>query len=212
MPLPPVGESPGGLRADIFGKCTAGVETAARRRIDRIGRIAGDRRLVRAVVGIERGHRGKQRFRVGMPGLRPHRLDRSALDYFSEIHHDDAVADEADHVKVVRDKDISETEFLLQIDQQIEHLRLDRLIEGGNGFVENDQARRQSERAGDINPLLLSAGQFMRIAAREHCPDRVRLCAEIHARCSRAALAAKPCTLWSERDVSSIVSLGLSEA
>src|SRR5258705_13764633 len=41
------------LAADSLGKGTARVEAAAGGRIDRIGRIAGDRRLLRAPVGIE---------------------------------------------------------------------------------------------------------------------------------------------------------------
>src|SRR5437016_9737631 len=53
-------------RAYGFGEGAARVESAAGWRIDRVGRIAADRRFQRAPVRIERGHRSKQRARVGM--------------------------------------------------------------------------------------------------------------------------------------------------
>ena len=43
-----------GPGAERFGERTAGVKAAAGRRVDRVRRIAGDRRLLGAMVGIER--------------------------------------------------------------------------------------------------------------------------------------------------------------
>ena len=93
-----------------FGERTAGVEAAAGRRIDRVRRIAGDRRLLGAMVGIERRHRGKQRARIGMARVLEQHLDRRRLDHLAEIHDDHAIADEAHHVEVVRDEHVSQAE------------------------------------------------------------------------------------------------------
>jgi len=60
-----------------------------------------------------------------------------------------AIADVAHHVEIVADEEIGQPEFALQIDQQIEHLRLDRLVQRGDRFIEDHQPRRQRQRAGD---------------------------------------------------------------
>ena len=50
----------------------------------------------------------------------------------------------------------------LQIHQQVDHLRLDRDIEGADGFVGHDQARVERQGAGDGNALALAAAELVR--------------------------------------------------
>ncbi len=63
------------------------------------------------------------------------------LDDTAEIHHRDAAADVVDHGEIVRDEEIGEPEFLLQILQQIDDLRLDRHVERGDRLVADDELR-----------------------------------------------------------------------
>src|SRR5580698_1949196 len=60
--------------ADILGEGAARAEAAARRRIDRIGWIALDRRLVGALARVHRRSRREQGARVGMLRLAVDRL------------------------------------------------------------------------------------------------------------------------------------------
>src|SRR6266851_2019170 len=91
--LPPrIGERRLDPGADILGEGTARAEAAARRRIDRIGRIALDRRLLGALARIHRRPCRQERARIGMLRVAVDRLDRAQLDDLAEIHHQHAVA------------------------------------------------------------------------------------------------------------------------
>ena len=92
-----------------------------------------------------------------MARVGPQRLDRAGLHDLTEIHHDDAVRDEAHDVQVMRDEHISEAELVLQVDQQIEHLRLDRLVERRDRLIEQYETGAERERARDIDALALPA-------------------------------------------------------
>jgi len=152
------------LGADCMGERAAGAETTARRRVDRIGRIAGKRHFRVATVRVEHRLGGEQRARVGMPWPRVDFLDRAGFDHAAEIHHQHAITDILDDVQVMADEQIAEIEAFLRLYQQIEYLRLNRLVECRDSLIENDHPRR--ERAGDVHSLALAAGQFMRIAPR----------------------------------------------
>src|SRR6516165_4853401 len=52
------------LRTDRLGKGAAGTKAAARRRVDRVGRVAGQRRDLGAVVRIHARHRPQQGSRI----------------------------------------------------------------------------------------------------------------------------------------------------
>src|SRR5258708_33915041 len=67
----------------------------------------------------------------------------------------------------MRDEDIGEPELRLEIEQQVEDLRLDRLVESGDGFIKDHNPRRDGESASDVDALTLSTRQFMRIAPGE---------------------------------------------
>jgi len=88
-----------GRPAQRLGKRTSGMKPASRWRIDRIGRIARDRRRLRAVIGIGRWHRCQQRPRIGMRRRVPDLVDRTEFDHLAEIHHQHAVGNVAHHVR-----------------------------------------------------------------------------------------------------------------
>ena len=90
---------------------------------------------------------------------------RRDLDDAAEIHHGDALADVLDHREVVRDEQVGEAELLLQVLEQVDHLRLDRHVERRDRLVAHDQLRLDRERARDADALALPAGEFVRIAA-----------------------------------------------
>ena len=88
------------------------------------------------------------------------------LDQLAEIHHRHAVADVLHHGEVVGDEQVGEAELALQVLQQVDDLRLDRDVEGGDRLVAHDQVGIDRERPGDADPLALAARELVRIAPR----------------------------------------------
>ena len=66
--------------------------------------------------------------------------------------------------EVVRDEDDRQPEVALEVAQQVEDLRLDRDVEGGDRLVGDDQLRLERERAGHADALPLAAGELVRVA------------------------------------------------
>ena len=64
-------------------------------------------------------------------------------------------------------KMIGQAELVLEIEQEVEHLRLDRLVERGDRLVEDEEPRLEREPARDIDALALAAGNLVRIAPGE---------------------------------------------
>src|SRR5205085_1587348 len=62
---------------------------------------------------------------------------------------------------------IGQPEFALEVGEQIEHLRVDGLVQRRDRRVENDQPRRQRQRPGDVDAIALTAGYFVRVAVGE---------------------------------------------
>ena len=69
-----------------------------------------------------------------------------------------------DDVQIVRDEQIGQPALGLEFLQQVEHLRLHRLVQRGDRLVQDQQARLERQRAGDVDALALAARQFVRIA------------------------------------------------
>ena len=65
--------------------------------------------------------------------------------------------------EVVADQDVAEAELLLQVLQQVEHLRLHRDVERADRLVGDDQLRLRDQRARDRDALALAAGEFVRV-------------------------------------------------
>ena len=92
---------------------------------------------------------------------------RTELHKASEIHNPDVMRYALDDRNVVTDEEKGQPQIRLQFCEQIQHLRLHRNVERGNGLVGYDEARVRSDRAGNRNALPLASGQFVRIAVEE---------------------------------------------
>ena len=81
---------------------------------------------------------------------------------FPQIHHGNAMADAFDHGHIVGDKQVRQTQLLLEIEHQIDDLRFHRHIQRRHRFVGNNKLGFQRQRASDADPLTLPAGKLMR--------------------------------------------------
>jgi hypothetical protein len=63
----------------------------------------------------------------------------------------------------MRDEEVGEAEFALQIAEEVDDLRADADVEGGDGLVEDEELGAEGEGAGDVDALALAAGEFVRI-------------------------------------------------
>ena len=73
----------------------------------------------------------------------------------------DAVRDIAHHRKVVGDEQVGDAALLLQLAQQVEHLRPDGHIQCADGLVCHNELRLHDERPGNADALPLPAGKFV---------------------------------------------------
>ena len=78
----------------------------------------------------------------------------------------------------MRDEQHGEPEGLLQVLDQVQHLRLHRHVQRRDRLVRDDEFRLDGERAGDADALALAAGEFVREAAsmlrvQPHAPQQV---------------------------------------
>ena len=74
-------------------------------------------------------------------------------------------ADLAHEPQIVRDEQVGQAEPLLQIEQQVHHLRLHRHVERRDRLVADDERRFERQRAGHADALALAAAEFVRIFA-----------------------------------------------
>jgi hypothetical protein len=70
-----------------------------------------------------------------------------------------------DDREVVGDEEVRQVELLLEVLEEVDHLRLDRDVERGHRLVADDQLRADGERAGDADALALAAGELVGVAA-----------------------------------------------
>ena len=68
----------------------------------------------------------------------------------------------ADHVEIVGDEDVGQPEFVLEVGEEIEDLRLHGDVERRHRLVADDELGPQCERTGDADPLTLSARELVR--------------------------------------------------
>src|ERR1019366_10134384 len=88
------------------------------------------------------------------------------LDEIAAIHHANAVRDHLDHREAVTDEQEGKAITIAQIHDQVQDLRLNRYVEGGNRLVGDDQLGPADDRACDRNALSLAARKFVRMAGR----------------------------------------------
>lgn len=58
------------------------------------------------------------------------------------------------------DEEVGELAFLLEFQQQVEHLGLDGYVQRRDGFIQNDEAGVQRQGACDADALALAPGEF----------------------------------------------------
>jgi hypothetical protein len=90
------------------------------------------------------------------------RLGRALLDDEPEVHDRDLVRHLPDHRQVMRDEQIGDVPFALQVAQQIEDAGLDAHVQRGDRLVQNQHLRLERERPGDADALPLPAGELGR--------------------------------------------------
>src|SRR5687767_9561802 len=147
--------------AAIDGYWATRMEAAAGRRIDRARHVAREDDPLARAARVGHRDRREQRDRVGVLRVREEGLGLGELDDPAEVHHRDAVADVLDHREVVRDEEVGQPELVLQVHQQVDHLRLHRYVERGDGLVADDQARPRRQGARDPQALALPAGELV---------------------------------------------------
>lgn len=106
---------------------------------------------------------GQQALGIGV--LRPaEQQGAPVLFHAAPLAHDRHVIRQAAHdIQVMGDEQQSHAHFLLQLLQQLQDLRLNGHVEGGGGFVGDQQLGPGQHRHGDHHPLAFAAGELVRI-------------------------------------------------
>ena len=122
------------LAALVAGQRAAAGERAALGLVDRAGHVALDdlALLLRLQLRVGNRHGGKQRLRIRVQRVGVELVARRQLHHAAQIHHRDAVGDVFDDVQIVRDEQVRQPHALLQIVQEVNHLRLNRHIQRGD--------------------------------------------------------------------------------
>ena len=123
----------------------------------RAGDGAGQQRGVDHPVGVGHGNRRQQAAGIGVLRRLEDLLARADLDDLAHVHHRHAVADLFHHRHVMRDEEVGQPLVLLQAQQQIKDLRLDRHIQRRNRLIRDDHLGVAGQRAGDAHALPLAA-------------------------------------------------------
>src|ERR1700722_14058775 len=111
--------------AAIEHKRTSRVKTATARRIDRAWDVTLQDDRGTADGRVRHRHRRQQRLGVGMLRAGENLFPRRDLDNLAEIHHCYTVGHMFDDREIMTDEEQRETEFPLQVLQQVDDLRLD---------------------------------------------------------------------------------------
>ncbi|MMZ62954.1 hypothetical protein D1872_251840 [compost metagenome] len=98
-----------------------------------------------------------------MQRLSEHFLGRCEFDQLAQVHHTHAVADKFDDRQIMRNEHIRQVILFLQVLHQIEHLCLNRHIEGRDWLVTHDKFGMKRQCTCDPDPLALTTRELMRI-------------------------------------------------
>ncbi len=139
---------------------TAGVEFAARRRVDRAWDSSAQADVGMRRVGVGAGDSRQQRGGVRMIGLLENRFAGTNLHDVTEVHHGDIVREEAHRTQVVRNQNHRGVLRLLDFQQQVQHRRLHRNIQRGNRLIADDHRGVGGNGAGNSHALFFAAAQL----------------------------------------------------
>ena len=130
------------------------------------GGFVGDKFSVTFKRGIGQRHGGQQTLRVRVERVCKNLLSVGSLDEIALVQDADTVGNVFDHAQIVRDKKASTLGFFLNILEQIDDLRLNRNVKGGNAFVGDNELRFHDKGAGNPDTLTLTAAELLRITLR----------------------------------------------
>ena len=92
--------------------------------IDGIGNLSLKHNRFLSLTQIRNRNGRQQRLCIWMFRIPKQLFGRRPLDTLAQIHHGDLIGNMAYHQQVVGNKHISQTQFLLEIHQQVQNLRL----------------------------------------------------------------------------------------
>ena len=99
-----------------------------------------------------------------MKGILVESLGCGDFNDLTEIHYRNAIGDVFDDAEVVGDEQVGEIEGFLEVFEEVDDLSLYGYVEGGDGFVGNDEFGVEREGAGNADALALSPGKGMGIS------------------------------------------------
>ena len=135
---------------ELLVQPAAGAEPAAARRVRRARHLAAQHDALPRPLHrrVRDRHRRDQRLGVRVVRALEQRVAVRGLDDRAQVHHRDPVADVPDHRQVVGDEQVRQPEVVLQLLQQVEHLRLDRHVQRGHRLVEHHELRVRARSPG----------------------------------------------------------------
>src|SRR5579862_4656211 len=92
------------------------------------------------------------------------RLALGKLDDLTQVHNRDSIAHMTDYREVVRDEQHRQTKVPLQLQQQVQHLCLNRDIQRRYRLIGDEKLWIHGQGARDTDSLTLAAGELMRVA------------------------------------------------
>ena len=122
-----------------------------------VGARANLSELLQSRYGIE------ELARIGVLGIGQGLVFRYRFDDPAAQHNDDAWRDEIHKLQIVPYEDDGKAQLLLQVQQQVDNLRLDRDIERADRLIRDQDLRFGGQGARDANPLALSSGKCRRV-------------------------------------------------
>src|SRR5262249_27598559 len=114
--------------------------------------------------GLELERRRDEGPGVGLAWVGQNALRRAVLHDLRVLWHHHGIGERAQYAQVVADEQVGETVLDLQLAQKVDDLGLHRYIEGRGRLVEHQEFRLEHERAGDRDPLTLTARKLVGIA------------------------------------------------
>jgi len=151
------------LPTTVGDKWAAGMKMASGRWVYGAWHLPGEHHSLVLPFRVRDGCGFEQGLRIGMQRLFEKSLRRGQLHDPTEIHDRDAMAYVPDHAESVRNEEISQAEFILKPDQQVDHLRLDRYIQSRDRLVSDDEFWFERKGARNSQPLPLAPGKFVRV-------------------------------------------------
>ena len=112
-----------------------------RGRIDGAGDLALGQVLVAPRLRVRNGHRGQERFRVGVVRPGEEGVARRELHDPSQVHHGDPVAEVFRRGQVVRDEKVREAHVLLELAHELEDEGAHGHVGHGDGLVGHEEIR-----------------------------------------------------------------------